>query len=293
MDLIKDVFPAFSFVVSVLMPHVIRIVIILAGVLVARAVLRSVVRRALGAAEKRGAVTMQRLNTLTGVMRNLIEISLWGLALLLILGEIGIKLGPILAAAGVVGVAIGFGAQSLVKDVFSGFFRLLEGQVRIGDVVEAAGKSGAVEAISLRVLTLRDFTGSVHIIPHGEITTLTNMTKQYSFAVVDVGVAYREDPDRVMRVLTEEAVALKDDPEVGKSIMAEPEVFGIDGFGDSALVFKVRFKTSAGAQWNAARLFRRRLKVRLDKENIEIPFPSTTVYWGVNKDGIAPTPQMN
>lgn len=228
------------------------------------------------------------MKTLATVLRSAFAAGLLALALTLVLGELGVNIGPLLAAAGVAGLAIGFGAQSLVRDFLNGFFFLLEGQVRVGDIVEAGGKSGVVEAMTLRTLTLRDFAGRVHIIPHGEISAVTNYTRDFSRAVIEVGVAYREDAERVLDLLREEAAAMAADPEFAGTITGEPEVFGIDEFGDSALLFKVRFTTRPAGQWDVGRAFRRRIKARFDREGIEIPFPHQTLYWGEDREGTAP-----
>ncbi|MFH0881755.1 MAG: mechanosensitive ion channel family protein [bacterium] len=232
--------------------------------------------------------TAQRVNTLSSLMQSVLGVGILTLAVTLVLGELGINLGPVIAAAGIVGLAIGFGAQSLVKDVLNGFFFLLEGHVRIGDVIEAAGKTGLAEQITLRTLVLRDFEGRVHVIPHGEITTVTNLTKDYSRALINVGVAYREDHDFVMQLLQEEGEKLRNDPNFSRVILDGPEVFGIDAFNDSDLLFKVRFMTKPLEQWNVARAYRRMIKRRFDQEGVEIPFPHTTLYFGAEKDGTAP-----
>lgn len=269
-------------------PVVLRIVLILAiswiiWWLLSRLIAKISVRTA-----KSSYPTAQRMNTLSSLMQSAVGVGILTLAITLVLGELGINLGPVIAAAGVVGLAIGFGAQSLVKDVLNGFFFLLEGHVRVGDVIEAAGKTGLAEQITLRTLVLRDFEGKVHVIPHGEITTVTNLTKDYSRALINVGVAYREDHDYVMQVLQEEGEKLRDDPTFNRVILDGPEVFGIDAFNDSDLLFKVRFMTKPLEQWNVARAYRRMIKRRFDQEGIEIPFPHTTLYFGVEKDGTAP-----
>jgi len=230
----------------------------------------------------------QRIQTLSSLMHSVLNFGVLAIMLTLILGALGINLGPIIAAAGVVGLAIGFGAQSLVKDVLNGLFFLLENHVRVGDVIEAAGKVGQAEQITLRTLILRDFAGKVHVIPHGEITTVTNLSKDYSRALISIGVAYREDADHVMRLLQEEGEALAADPRFSDVITDGPEVFGIDDFNDSDLLFKVRFKTVPLEQWNVARAFRLRIKRRFDLEGVEIPFPHQTLYFGEDKDGTAP-----
>ncbi len=271
-------------------PNLLIILLIVLGSWITWWALRAATRRITLQITKRhgdkGAA--QRVETVSGVLNNMISIGVGVLAITLVLGEIGVNLGPLVAAAGIAGVAIGFGAQSVVKDALNGFFFLLEGQVRVGDVVDAGGKIGLVENITMRVLVLRDFGGVVHVIPHGEITTVSNMTKTFSMALIEIGVAYREDHEDVMRIMREEADALCEDPEWGPKIIDEPEVFGIDAFGDSALVFKTRLKTEPLAQWNVARAYRRRIKTRFDRENIEIPFPHQTLYFGEDKEGNAP-----
>ena len=200
--------------------------------------------------------------------------------LLMILKEIGIDIGPLLAGAGVVGLAVGFGGQSLVKDVIGGFFILLENHMNVGDVVEIAGKSGLVESINLRVTTLRDLEGKVHVVPNGEITTLTNMTKEWSRALVEIGVAYKEDVDMVIGILGEVAAEMREDAEYGPMMLEPLEVLGLDSFGDSSVNIKVMMKTLPIKQWAVAREFRRRVKKTFDERGIEIPFPHVTLYMG-------------
>jgi len=230
----------------------------------------------------------KRASTLTHVLRDVVVIAAVIVAGMLILAELGIDIKPILAAAGIGGLAIGFGAQSVVKDVISGFFLLLENQVRVGDVVVIGGTGGLVEAITLRTLVLRDLAGNVHIIPHGGVDKVTNMTKDYSRYVFDVGVAYREDPDEVMRVLQEIGDELQRDPAFGPDILAPLEMLGVDKLDDSAVIIKCRITTKPIQQWRIAREMNRRIKKTFDARGIEIPFPHRTVYWGVAKDGTAP-----
>ncbi len=234
-----------------------------------------------------GKVSKQR-KTLATLLRSVLGVTLFSVAVTLILGELGVQIGPILAAAGVVGIAIGFGAQSLITDFLNGFLMLLEGQIKVGDYIQAADKEGEVEEIALRTLTVRDLSGNVHIIPHGQVSTITNLTKSYSRVNVAIGVAYREDIDHVMDVLRDLAQEIKNDPAMESLILDTPEVLGIDEFADSSINLRVRFKTVPGEQWNVARYFRLMVKRRFDKDNIEIPFPHRTVYWGVDKDGKAP-----
>lgn len=276
------------------LPGLSRIVIILVAAYVLGRILRSSIRRVtVRAIEKSDLSGGKRIQTLSTVLNSATGAIIFAVVVTLILGEFGVNLGPILAAAGVLGVAIGFGSQSMVKDFLNGFFFLFEGQVRVGDVVEAGGKAGLVEGISIRTLTLRDFGGNVHVIPHGEITTVTNMTKTFSRAVIEIGVAYREDPDHILSVLKEEAEALRQDPDFKDKITAEPEIFGIDAFNSSDVLFKVRFTTLPIEQWGIARAFRLRVKKRFDRDGIEIPFPHQTLYWGEDKDHSAPPLQVD
>jgi small conductance mechanosensitive channel len=208
---------------------------------------------------------------------------------MLILGELGISIAPILATAGVAGVAIGFGAQSLIRDYLSGFFLLLEDQVREGDVVEVAGKGGLVEEVTLRYVRLRDMDGHVHFIPNGEIKLVTNRTRGYATPVVDVSVAYREDTDEVVQVMREVAAALRADPKWKARIVEDLEVIGVDQLGDSGVVVRVRLKVIPPIeQWNVKREYLRRIKKAFDERGIEVPFPTMTVYPGQDKDGSSP-----
>ena len=218
--------------------------------------------------------------TLGKVMRYVVKLTVWGMAFLMILREVGIDIGPILAGVGVAGLAIGFGAQTLVKDILAGTFVLIENQYHVGDVVRAAGVSGLVEKITLRATTLRDFDGDVHVIPNGAIDVVTNMTNQYSRYVLDIGVAYKEDVDEVMAVLKEVGDEMAAEPEYSTVITAPLEVLGVQDFGDSAVVIRVRFTTATMQQWSVARAYRRRVKMAFDAKGIEIPFPHRTVYLG-------------
>jgi small-conductance mechanosensitive channel len=229
----------------------------------------------------------KRANTLASVIRHLATVAILAVAFITVLGELGVEIGPVLAAAGIVGLAVGFGAQSLVKDVINGFFILLEDQIRVGDVVQAAGQSGLVEKVNLKMTILRDFSGNVHFIPNGIIDTVTNMTKDYSRYVFEIGVAYREDVDEVMQVIREVDEDLRSDPDFGPDILEPMEVFGLDEFADSALIIKARVKTKPIRQWRVAREFNRRLKRKFDEKDIEIPFPHQTMYLGQDKQGKA------
>jgi small conductance mechanosensitive channel len=215
----------------------------------------------------------QRIRTLSRVVRYVLSVAAWVITALLILGEFGVSIAPILGAAGVVGIAIGFGAQSLVKDYFTGFFLLLENQIRLGDVVNAGGKGGLVEELTLRYLRLRDYDGNVHFIPNGTITVVTNMSLGFAFAVIDAGVAYGEDVENVIRVMRSVGEAVRKDALFAPKILDDLEIAGVDKWGDSSVVIRCRFRVAPLEQWNVRREYLHRLKQAFDREGIEIPFP--------------------
>ena len=222
----------------------------------------------------------RRADTLTHVLRDVARVFILAVGTMMILSEVGIDLKPLLAAAGLGGLAIGFGAQSLVKDVISGFFILLEDSISVGDIVEVAGVNGVVEEVKLRTITLRDVSGNVHIVPNGIVDRVKNMTKGYSYSVLDVGVAYRVDVDRVMAVLIEIAEELRTDPLYAPEILEPLEMLGVDRFDESAVIIRCRLKTQPSQQWRIGREMNRRIKKTFDAKGIEIPFPHRTIYWG-------------
>lgn len=231
---------------------------------------------------------VKRITTLGRVFRYMASVAISVVAGMLVLGELGISIAPILGAAGVVGVAVGFGAQSLVKDFFSGFFLLLENQMRHGDVVEVAGIGGVVEDITLRYVQLRDYDGNVHFIPNGTISTVTNKTSGYAYSVIDVGIAYREDIDEALAVMRKAGKEMRMETEWQSRILEEIEIVGVENWADSAVTLRCRFKVAPIEQWNVRREYLRRLKYTFDRENIEIPYPHLTLYPGQLKDGNAP-----
>ena len=276
--------------VNWLLTNGIAILIILVSMIVAFAALKRILKKIQIFFEGNFPDSSQRkrASTLTNVLGDLIGVLIISVGVITILSQFGIDLRPILVAAGIGGVAIGFGAQSLVKDVISGFFILLEDQIRVGDVVNIAGAGGLVEDVGLRTITLRDLSGNVHIVPNGTIDKVTNMTKEFSRYVFNVGVAYREDVDEVMAVLKEVAADLQQDPDFGPDILEPLEMLGVDQFSDSAVVIKCRFTTKPLQQWSIGREMNRRIKKAFDARGIEIPFPHRTIYWGEPKDGSAP-----
>lgn len=231
---------------------------------------------------------IKRAETLGRVIRYFISVVVTLVGTMLVLSEVGISLAPILGAAGVVGLAVGFGAQSLVRDYFSGFFLLLENQIRQGDVVTLAGQTGTVEEVTLRYVQLRDYAGNVYFIPNGQISTVVNMSRGFGNAVIEVGVAYREDVDEVMAVMHRVAAELRQDPEFGPRILQDLEMAGVNDWADSAVMIRARIRCQAQEQFGVRREFLRRLKKAFDAEGIEIPFPHLTIYAGQPKAGKAP-----
>lgn len=242
--------------------------------------LEALLVRAGEAVETIPGATRQRVTTLVGLLRTLALVMLWGVVFVVSLDQLGVNITPILAGAGIVGLAVGFGAQNLVRDLISGFFLVLENQVRVGDVAVINGTGGLVEAITFRTIVLRDLAGVVHVFPHGLVNTLANMTKGWSAYVIDVGVAYKEDTDRVVEVMQRVADELREDPAYGHRILGPIEIFGVDNFGESEVTIKARFRTLPLEQWNVGREYRRRLKKAFDAEGIEIPFPHRSIYVG-------------
>jgi small conductance mechanosensitive channel len=224
--------------------------------------------------------TAKRVQTLVDLLHALAKVVLLVVVGMLLLMKLGVNIAPIIAGAGIVGLAVGFGAQELVRDVISGFFILLENQVRTGDVAVINGTGGLVENIGLRTITLRDQSGTVHVFQNGKINSLSNMTKTWSAMVFDVGVAYREDTDKVVEVMKAVGEDLRQDPQFARKIIEPLEVMGVDAFGDNAVTIKARFKTLPIEQWGVGREYRRRLKKAFDAAGIEIPFPHRTLYWG-------------
>jgi moderate conductance mechanosensitive channel len=238
------------------------------------------------AASDPASITLQeqRARTLVGLLRSVGRVVIAVLTLFTVLGAVGLNLGPLLAGAGVVGLAISFGAQSLVKDVISGLFILLENQFGVGDVVRLEGVSGVVERMTLRVVMLRDTHGVVHIVPNGQIRKVSNLTRGWARVVLDVAVAYREDPDRVVASMQAVGEELWADEGWRPLLLEQPEVPGIESFTESGLSVRISVKTLPLKQWEVARELRRRLKLRFAAERIETPNPQA-VYWG---EGQAP-----
>ena len=221
----------------------------------------------------------QRINTLFRILKNFISTTILIVVIMLVLSELGIEIGPLIAAAGVVGLAVGFGAQTLVKDIITGLFIILEGQISIGDIVEVAGHSGRVEAITIRTVRLRDVNGHLHVVPFSEVTTVKNITQDQDYHSFEIGVSYNEDVDHVIETIEKVGLDLQKDKNFKSKINGEIEVFGLDKFEDSSIIIKGRIPTVHKQQWVVRREFNRRIKLAFDKSGIEIPFPQTTISY--------------
>lgn len=215
----------------------------------------------------------KRIQTLLRVAHYILSASTVAVTALLVLGELGISLAPILGAAGVVGIAVGFGAQTLVKDYVSGFLLLLENQIRVGDMVEISGKGGVVEEVTLRFIRLRDFGGNVHFIPNNTIGVITNSSLGFAYAVLDVGIAYGSDIEASMQVMREVDETLREDPNFSSKILKPLEIAGVDQWADSSIMIKARIQVKPLEQWHVRREFLKRLKLAFDARGLEIPFP--------------------
>ncbi|MBI9074060.1 MAG: mechanosensitive ion channel family protein [Desulfatibacillum sp.] len=229
----------------------------------------------------------RRLETLTRVLTTMVKVVLWTMVGMLLLKRVGVDIAPLIAGAGIAGLAFGFGAQELVRDVISGFFILLENHIRTGDVASINGTTGVVEDIGLRTTSLRDPQGTIHMFQNGKINAMSNLTKGWSASVFDIGVAYKEDTDAVSKVMAEVAEDLSRDAQFRGLILEPFELFGVDAFGDSAVIIKARLKTKPLKQWVVKREYLRRLKKAFDAKGIEIPFPHHTLYWGAETPPLA------
>jgi small conductance mechanosensitive channel len=223
--------------------------------------------------------TKKRAHTLGNILRHTLLIALFFTGILMVLGELGVQLGPLLATVGIGALAIGFGAQSLVKDVISGFFIILENQYRIGDAIEVSGVSGLVESVGLRTTVLRDLEGRVHTIPNGEIKVVSNLSKEWSRSVLDLGISYREDVDQVIDLLSQIGRELESDESYRNAILEPLNILGVERFGDSQLIIRMMIKTLPLKQWEVGRELRRRIKKRFDGVGIQIPFSQRVLLW--------------
>lgn len=224
--------------------------------------------------------TEKRVSTLIAILKSSSIIMLWIMVIMLLLRKIGIDIAPLIAGAGIAGLAIGFGAQELVRDVISGFFILFENQIRKGDVAIVNGTSGLVEEVGLRTIILRDMSGVVHVFQNGKINTIANMTKEWSAIIFDIGVSYREDTDRVVDMMNAVSEELCKDPGFKDRILEPIEIFGVDAFNENSVVIKARLKTVPIEQWDVGREYRRRLKKAFDAAGVEMPITHRAFFFG-------------
>ncbi len=267
---------------------VFRLAIIVALTVLAFEVTSLLAGRFIGAKNEHGKpLHSNRARTLTGILANVGYFIFGMVGIFSALSHLGVETAPLLAGAGVVGLAIGFGSQALVKDLITGLFILLGDTIRVGDVIDTAAKSGVVEEMSMRTITLRSYDGNVHTIPYGSIDVVTNMTKEYSFALMDIEIAYKENTDDVIRVIREIDDRLRKEWPYRRLILEPIDIAGVDQFGNSAVAIRMRSKTRPGEQWGIRREFLRRIKLRFDELGIEIPYPHQTVYFGADKAGHA------
>ena len=258
------------------------------GILIGLVILSQISRWSVGWVERlipekdpvQAAEVKKRAQTLGNTLRDALLVIFSFVALLMILGELGIQLGPLLATAGIGALAIGFGAQSLVKDVINGFFIILENQYRIGDAIEVAGVSGLVESLTLRRTVLRDLEGRVHIVPNGEIKIVSNLSKEWARSVLDIGISYRENLDRVIDVLSRIGKEMESDERFKEALLEPFHILGVERFGESQLVVRMAVKTAPLKQWEVSRELRKRIKNRFDEEGIQIPYPHRILFWG-------------
>lgn len=229
-----------------------------------------------------------RLRTLIPIIRNALLVAFVILFTLVLLSEIGVNVLPLLAGAGVLGLAIGLGAQTMIKDFLTGFTIIIEDLIQVGDVASLGGKIGVIEKITIRKVQLRDLAGIVYTVPFSEITIVENWTKDFSYYVMDIGVAYRENTDEVVAYLKEVDEDMRSDDNYKDLILGPLEILGVDAFADSAVIIKARIKTKPIQQWTVGREFNRRMKIKFDAMGVEIPFPHQTLYFGHDKDGNAP-----
>lgn len=271
-----------DYLMSWLLVHGVRIVgIIIAAFLVKRAgrvFIEKIVRKAVKGTPGDGTAEKKREDTLIRMFTSVLAMVIWVMVVLMIIPEFGVNIGPLLAGAGIVGIAIGLGAQQVIQDFLAGFFIVFEDQYRVGDVVCVDGTCGLVEDLNLRRTILRSADGVSHIMSNGHIKKASNLSKQFSRVDFKIGVAYKEDVDRVIKVLNRVGKEMAKDPEWKDAILKPPQALGVDEFADSAIIITVRGDTKPLKQWDVSRELRRRIKITFDKEGIEIPFPQTVVW---------------
>lgn len=261
--------------------HLPRIILIIIGAWILIRIIKAVGKRILllTSEEERAekGERVKRAETLVKILNNTVTVFIAIIATFMILKELGMDIGPLLAGAGILGLAIGFGAQSLVKDFFSGLFILLEDQYRVGDVIKIGEHTGLVEKIKLRTTVIRDLEGVVHTIPNGEIKEVSNLTYGWSRVVLDIGITYKEDLDRVINILKDVGKKIREDDKYKEMMIEDPIVLGVDDLAESKIIIKIIAKTQPLKQWDVARELRRKIKYAFDQEGIETPFPHRVI----------------
>lgn len=266
-----------------LMDNGLKIVLIIIGAIILNKVLRKVTERAIRAAilpsnHDTEEAEKKREDTLIKIFLGVLRVTIFVIASIMILTEIGLAVGPIIAGAGIVGLAVGFGGQYLIRDIITGFFLIVENQYRVGDVVKFDNISGTVEDISIRLTTLRDMDGTVHHIPNGEIKTVSNYSKDFARINLNIGVAYDSDIEKVIEVVNKTGLAFAEDPEWKAFIIEPPKFLRVQEFADSAVVIKIIGDTVPSKQWEASGEFRKRIKIAFDDSGIEFPFPQVVMH---------------
>jgi len=266
-----------------LLSHGVKILIILIGIIILNRVIKKVIDKAIRVAVVPGkfdskAAEKKREDTLIMIFTGISRIAILTTGALMILSEMGLKIAPILAGAGIVGLAVGFGGQYLIRDIISGLFIILENQYRVGDVVNFDGTGGLVEDISIRKTTLRDLDGTVHHVPHGEIKKVANLSKSYSRVNLNIGIAYNSNLEHVINVVNQTGNELAEDPAWKEFITKAPQFLRVDNFADSSIIIKILGETLPIKQWDVSGELRKRIKTAFDREGIEIPFPQVVIH---------------
>jgi moderate conductance mechanosensitive channel len=276
----------FQILIDWLLSQGIRIALILVAAYLAGMVGRRFIKRIVAQGVKNGSkeAIEKRQKTLVSIFSGVLKVSIWAVALMMIVSELGINIGPVLAGAGILGVAVGFGAQYVIRDFLAGLFIIIENQYRIGDVVCLDGTCGLVEDIDLRKTVLRDLDGTIHYIPNGEVKKTSNSSKQFSRINLDIGVSYQADLDKVAEVINQVGNELAEDAAWKDSITKAPQFLRVNDFADSAIIIKILGETKPLKQWEVTGELRRRIKKAFDQEGIEIPFPQVSL-WLKGKSG--------
>lgn len=271
-----------------LLSHGIKILIIVTAVWLLNKIVNKIIIKAVRIAvvpenDSLPESETKRENTLIRIFTGVSKITILTITIMMVLQEAGLNIGPILAGAGIIGLALGFGGQYLIRDIITGLFIILENQYRIGDVIDIESKGGLVEDISLRKTTLRDMNGTVHHIPHGEIKTVSNLSKKYARVNLDIGIAYDADIEHVIKVIDQTGTEMAKDEYFKELILTPPKFLRVDDFADSAIILKILGDTKPLKQWEVSGELRKRIKIAFDREGIEIPFPQRVIHQAKNK----------